>query len=251
MHPARFLILTLAFIALDFRPARAETVAKSVTVAQFDTEDSYDPFADYSEFDEAAAEEEDINFFRNGRFVTIQLIGGYRGFTGTLASIENAGLDYGLALTYFFDLRFALQFSFLTGDHPISFNTPIGGFSGDVNFQDIGFDLKYYVNTQNVTKGLGKFNPYILVGMSEIFRTIQLANTSAFGKDNSTALDLGGGIEIPFFRNQMFYGAQAMFQVVTFPGSTTPIVIENNQYNTGITPNGYTYTLLGILGVNF
>ena len=30
--------------------------------------DAYDPFVDYSEFEEVSEEEADINFFRNGRF---------------------------------------------------------------------------------------------------------------------------------------------------------------------------------------
>ena len=84
-------------------------------LAQFDADDSYDPFADYSEFDSAQEEEEDINFFRNGRFISIGLLLGYRGWTENLASLMSANLNYGVFLTYFFDLRFALQFSFLTG----------------------------------------------------------------------------------------------------------------------------------------
>ena len=51
------------------RPAVAEELhLPGVRVAQFDADDTYDPFADYSEFDEAQEEEADINFFRNGRF---------------------------------------------------------------------------------------------------------------------------------------------------------------------------------------
>ena len=35
-------------------------------------EESFDPFSDYSEFDESSDEEADINFFRNGRFLTVK-----------------------------------------------------------------------------------------------------------------------------------------------------------------------------------
>ncbi|MFN9068010.1 MAG: hypothetical protein ACK5V3_12335, partial [Bdellovibrionales bacterium] len=44
--------------------------------SQVDTEEAYDPFSDYSEFDEASDEEADINFFRNGRFLTVGLAAG-------------------------------------------------------------------------------------------------------------------------------------------------------------------------------
>ncbi len=61
--------------------AHAQSVSKApgVQVAQFDADDTYDPFADYSEFDEAQDEEADINFFRNGRFVYGRLSRLYRG----------------------------------------------------------------------------------------------------------------------------------------------------------------------------
>ena len=34
----------------------------------FSEDDTYDPFADYSEFDASEEEEADIRFFKNGRF---------------------------------------------------------------------------------------------------------------------------------------------------------------------------------------
>jgi hypothetical protein len=222
-----------------------------VKVAQFDADDSYDPFADYSEFDSAQEEEEDINFFRNGRFLSIGLLLGLRGFTDTLGSLVSMNANYGLFLTYFFDLRFALQFSFTTGDHSYGFTSASGiPYSGDLGIQDFGFDIKYYVNTQNVTKGLAKFNPYVLVGFSEIFRTQSVPGTAAYGKDSATGFDLGGGIEWPLMHNQMFWGIQAMYQLVTFPGSSTQIATADG-LPSGITPNGSTYTVFGTLGINF
>src|ERR1035437_7876708 len=65
-------------------------------LAQFDADDTYDPFADYSEFDEAQEEEADINFFRHGRFVTIGFIGGLRGFTQGLGNLYTPAPSFGL-----------------------------------------------------------------------------------------------------------------------------------------------------------
>lgn len=227
------------------------TPSTAVKVAQFDADDSYDPFADYSEFDSAQEEEEDINFFRNGRFLSIGMMLGYRGWTENLASLVSGNLNYGLFLSYFFDLRFALQFSFATGSHTFGFSAPSGNYTGDLGIQNFGFDIKYYINTQNVTKGLAKFNPFILVGLSEIFRTVNVPNTSAYGKDNATGFDLGGGIEWPLMHNKMFWGVQAMYQMVTFPGANSPLQTAVPGEITGITPHGSTYTVLGTLGINF
>lgn len=246
----RLLILVMILTSLLWHPLAMAEVSAPVKVAQVDSDDTYDPFADYSEFDQAQDEEEDINFFKNGRFVTIGLLLGYRGFTETMARLVSPGIEYGLFLNYFFDLRFAIQFSFETGDHPFSIPSAIGNFGGDISFQDFGFNLKYYVNTQNVTKGLAAFNPYVLVGFSEIFRTINAQSTSAFGKDSSTGFNLGGGIEMPLMRNKMFYGFQGMYQLVNFPDSGSPLLVGTN-YNTGIYPHGQTYTINGTIGINF
>jgi hypothetical protein len=221
-------------------------------VAQFDADDTYDPFADYSEFDEAQDEEADINFFRNGRFVTVGFTGGMRGFTGGLGSIYNSAPAFGLYLSYFFDLRFALQFSFLTSDHGFHITSSQSGQkgTGNIGITNFGLDLKYYINTQNVTKGLAKFNPYIIAGFARVDRTTNIEGVAGFGKEGAMAFDLGAGIELPMLRNKMYFGGQAMYQIVNFANENTEIVFDNND-RTGKYPNGDTFTVLGILGVNF
>jgi len=250
------LLLLLFWQNSGFAQDGAVGPSHSVQVAQFDADDSYDPFADYSEFDGAQEEEEDINFFRNGRFLSIGLIAGYRGFTESLGQLVSGSMDYGIFLSYFFDLRFALQFSFLSSDHQFGFNDAGAGgthYSGDMAIQNFGFDLKYYINTQNVTKGLAKFNPFILVGFSYIFRTENVSTTSAFGKDSAPAFDLGGGIEWPLMRNKMFWGLQALYQQVSFSDANTPLrtAADGAGNNAGITPHGSTYSLMATLGINF
>ncbi len=145
-----------------------------IQLAQFDADDTYDPFADYSEFDEAQDEEADINFFRNGRFVTVGFTGGFRGFTEGLGDMYKTSPAFGLYLSYFFDLRFALQFSFLTSDHSFAVSGGSQTGTGNVGITSFGLDLKYYINTQNVTKGLAKFNPYFIGGFARVDRTTNI-----------------------------------------------------------------------------
>jgi hypothetical protein len=243
-----------AFLSLACSvPARGEEVdLPGLRVAQFDADDTYDPFADYSEFDEAQEEEADINFFRNGRFVTIGFTGGYRGFTGGLGSMYKPATAFGLYLSYFFDLRFALQFSFLTSDHTFSVtsNTSNTKATGNVSITAYGIDLKYYINTQNVTKGLAKFNPYFIGGFSRVDRTTTIPDVQGFGKEGAMAFDLGLGIELPMMRNKMYFGGQLMYQMVNFQNENSEVVF-NNSDRTGKYPNGDSWTGLGILGINF
>ncbi len=245
--------MCVGMLALTPR-ARAEenTPPKGIKLAQFDADDSYDPFADYSEFDEAQDEESDINFFRHGRFVTLGFNGGQRGFAfGGLSKMYSPAIDFGLFLSYFFDLRFALQFSYNTSEHNFRIKSNSGNVAtGTVGLSNFALDLKYYVNTQNVTKGLAAINPYIIGGFSRLDRTTHLSGVEGFGKEGAMAFDLGVGIELPMMRNKMFFGAQGMLQIVNFQDANTEVVFSNND-RTGQYPNGDTYTVLGILGVNF
>lgn len=220
-----------------------------VMLAQVD--DSYDPFADYSEFEESVEEEEDLNFFRNGRLLTVGFVGGLRGWTQTLGQIYSSNISFGLFICYFFDLRFALQFGFTVSDHLLS--VAGNGFSpirGNVNASDLGANLKYYFNTQNVTRGLADLNPYIVGGFSQIYRTITVSGNDNFAKDAAFTFNAGAGIEIPMMRNKLFFGLQGLFQYAMFTDENKVILDENDQ-STGVYPAGDSFTAMAILGVNF
>ena len=215
------------------------------------SDDSYDPFADYSEFDEAVDEEEDLNFFRNGRLLTLGFIGGYRGWTQTLGKIYAGNVSFGLFLCYFFDLRFALQFGFLTSDHLMTVSgSSFETIRGNVNMTDITANLKYYFNTQNVTRGLADLNPYVIGGFSQVYRTISVSGEAAYGKDSAFGFNFGAGLEIPMMRNKLFFGAQAVYQYLMFTDENK-IMTDKNSTSTGISPAGDSFLVLGVLGVNF
>lgn len=252
---AGLILLVLGVLAHPV--AQADEVAKKVSIpglryAQLDSEDSYDPFADYSEFDEAQDEEADINFFRNGRFVTLGFTAGMRGFTGGLNKMYTSSATFGAYISYFFDLRFALQFGYLTSDHTFNIKSAssINSGKGNVGVSQFGLDLKYYINTQNVTKGLARFNPYVIGGFASVQRTTSIQGVEGFGKDTATAWNLGAGIELPLMRNKMYFGGQAVYQLVNFADENTEIVFDD-QERTGQFPNGDSWTALAILGVNF
>jgi hypothetical protein len=219
-----------------------------VQIAQDDT---YDPFADYSEFEESMEEEEDINFFRNGRLLTLGFQGGFRGWTQTLSSIYTSNISFGLFACYFFDLRFALQFGFTTSDHVIQVTSPsTTAIRGTVGITDLSFNIKYYFNTQNVTRGLAELNPFILGGFSQVYRTIVVTGNSNFAKDSAFGFNLGGGIELPMMRNKMFFGLQGVFQYLMF-ADENKIILDENDVKTGVSPAGDSFQITGVIGVNF
>ena len=219
-------------------------------------DDSFDPFSDYSEFDEATEEEADINFFRNGRFVSVSFNLGMKGFTDSLATDYTSGAVYGLYLAFFFDLRFAIQFGFSTGDYAFSFQTPSGSSTGgNIGFNTLSLDTKYFFNTQNVTKGLADLNPYLLCGFSDFFKTYTLTNSNTGQVNNQVesawGLDLGVGIEIPMNKKKAFFGFQGVFHYVTFPDSNSPFYLYDYYQNSTLTQAGYQYDIVALVGANF
>lgn len=198
-------------------------VFNSPAWSQYEGDDVYDPFADYSEFEENSQEEADINFFRNGRFFNISLLMGGHLLTAGMAQNVEASPAPGLALTYFFNLQLALQASYTYSQHVLG-PIPTSGspIQGNLGLTSISFDLKYYFNTDNVTRGLADLNPYILGGFSQNSRSISLVDQTVVSKDDGAGLDVGFGIEVPVARKEMFVGAQFTYTYVNFSTENRP-----------------------------
>lgn len=248
-------LLSISMRAHSYSLYSKNSDSQHYLLAQNAEEDAYDPFSDYSEFDEASEEEADIQFFRNGRFLTFGFVGGLKGFTDNLSSIYAGNGTYGIYLSYFYDFRFALQFGFTTGDYNFEFQDDSRNkISGSVSFTFLQLALKYYMNTQNVTKGLAELNPYYIGGISQVYRTYTLS--TAVGslnsvKDTTFGLDLGAGIEIPMLRKKGYFGFQFTFHYVNFPDSNSKVRLEDYGTYSTMAPFGYHYDLLGVLGINF
>lgn len=230
------------------------TVLSLTTAGAQESGDVYDPFVDYSEFDGNSDEEADINFFQNGRQVTLGLDLGYRTFTGNLGSIYDAAPAFGINLTYFFDLRFAMTLSYLTGSHDFRItpqDTNITPVDGSASMDEIGLKVKYYLNTQNMTRGIAKLNPFLIGGFTNISRNIKTDGQTSFNNDKARAISIGAGFEIPVRNDEMFIGAQVNYRLVNFKEENQEIRFDNNTTPTGIVPTGDSLLMQLTLGFNF
>lgn len=220
--------------------------------AQYEGDDVYDPFADYSEFEENSQEEADINFFRNGRFFNIAILMGGRMLTAGMGQHVEPAPSPGLALTYWFNLRLALQFSYVYSQHLLGpvpknvNNASEGVVEGNMSLNSLAFDIKYYFNVNNVTRGLADLNPYILVGFSQNTRNFSLVDQTQVAKDEGAGLDIGAGIEIPVARNEMFVGFQMVYTYVNFATENNPIDVTTPFYLDGDVFNAHF-----VFGFNF
>lgn len=241
----------LSLLLLSATPALAQLSSEgSYLLSQSDPDEAYDPFIDYSEFDEASDEEADLNFFRHGRFFTVGLATGYRGFTGNYASTYTSGPSFGVHLTYFFDFRFAMGFGFMTGDHSVNFRTNLNSYTGNVSFTYLNFDMKYYLNTQNITRGLADLNPYLVGGFSQWYRTYTISGSDLPARDATMGVDLGAGLEIPMMKKKAFFGIQGTYHLVNFADESKTLILGGSEI-LDKPISGDLYDVLFILGVNF
>lgn len=228
-------------------PAGIERLPSQENTTESD-EDAFDPFADFSEFESNPDEQEDINFFKNGRMLTLGFQGGLLNYTGEMAQKYQQSFRYGLFISYFFDLHFALQLNWVVADSPSSFRTVDSNLTGNASLNSLGFGVKYFLNTQNVTKGLADLNPYFVLGMASLSRVVRFNAVSGTLKDNSTGFEGGMGIELPMLRKKMFWGAQLTYHMVNFKDENVPFVYDNKDYGTA---RGDMWSLMGSIGVNF
>lgn len=126
-----------------------------------DNADSYNPFIDYSEFEDSVSEKENILFFQKGRALSLSVFAGYEAVTPTIRQIYGDSPSLiGAAITIFIDLRFALQVS---GAFPRSHYNSL--LNSSPNFSNAGLDFKYYINKQKLTKKVSEIiNPYFIAG---------------------------------------------------------------------------------------
>lgn len=213
--------------------------------------DVYDPFADYGEFDVSSGEEADLNFFRNGRLFTAGVVLGAQGFTDTMSELYNISPAYGFYISYFFDLRFALQLTLLFSSNDFAFEAFQKTISGNSFVSAYGLNLKYFINTQNITRGLAQFNPYLTLGFSQTLLSTKIDSKSTVTNDPpALGAELGLGIEIPIRNGLSYIGFQGTYKLVTFQESEgVEIVIE--QGPTGIVPRGDLWNMVAIFGFNF
>ncbi len=252
-------ICTMLFVITFIMPI-PKTYAQDSTEIEID--ESFDPFADYNEYEQQTEEEEDINFLRNGRYLTLAFIAGYRGFIGGgLAQAYRGNLSYGAEFNYFFNLQLAAGLSYTMGDHNVGFNsytnealtTVSRSYNGTVSIHAIDLHVKYYFNTDNVTKGLADLNPYGVLGTSFNIRSYSLDNVLTDSADEVWGFKFGGGIEIPILRNRSYVGFQGVYRYVQFPDENKRGIDQGGAQPFPIYPrlDGDFFDISVILGLNF
>ena len=118
------------------------------------------PFIEYSDPEGRSEEAEVINFFEYGRSLTLIGYGGYEAMTFNISHLYGDSRNFlGAAISFFFDLNFALQ---------VEVNFPRYHYNSltdsEIKFMSYNLNFKYYLNKQYLVKDISQLNPYIILG---------------------------------------------------------------------------------------
>lgn len=172
-------------------------------------EETYDPFADYNEFSIIKEAEQDINFFNDGRFISLGVWLQNSQPTGNLDQIYGGATGIYVFMTYFFDLRFALQFTLGYQDHIYQVSGNNVSLQSSSSFRNLAIGIKYYVNPDRIIYALSKFNPYLIVGVGLTKEQRGAAGDSLVVSVSHTVYNFITGFELPLPGKKFFLHAQA------------------------------------------
>lgn len=150
------------------------------------------PFSDFVPFEDEYDIDEDERFMYFGRFFGISLGTGIHTYGGNIGRLYNTALPVlDFRLIYFFDFRLAGQLGISNASHAFQANLgPV-----QVGMLRLNGDLKYYFDTKNMGATISVTNPYMVGGLSRVFRSQAFETPGTIEKDNSFELSAGLGME--------------------------------------------------------
>ena len=218
--------------------------------------DAYDPFTDYSEFENPEDEAKDIRFFKKGRFLSIGIYGGMRFFTGTMSRhLDYRVPNFGFFFSYFFNLTSAFQFSSLFSSHPFTLeHQGVPPIQGNFDHYSYSLDFKYYLDKEKLIPFIAFFNPHIILGFTVTRRAAFLFESTGRADRliNGYGFRSGLGLEMNFSK-RFYTGVYGDFNYTTFPDEAESVKLSSGgqKVDTGIFLNGDMFHALIIFGVNF
>ena len=251
-------LVLFPFFAACLFPAVIFLSSGALAEEKTDEMEAYDPFTDYSEFENPEEEDRNIRFFKGERFFSIGFYGGMRFFTGQMVHLLKPGFfNVGAFINYFINLTTSLQFTFLHGSHDFFLKRPdIETLQARFGYHNFGVDIKHHFDKKKLIPFIAFFNPYVFIGCTYTRRPGDLfeADERIRNITGSFGARAGLGIEIHFSK-KFFMGILGDFNYVTFEDEGIPIPAlkkgTDQIVSTGIPLSGDMIHALFMFGAHF
>lgn len=176
------------------------------------------PFTQYGDFNEADEESEAALFFKYGRFFGISVGVGFHGTTGNRALLWQGGFPLvDIRLHYWFDLQLALQLEFYNVSHYYEF----GSEQVDVAMTHFGVDLKYYIDTRNLSAPISFASPYLLIGGGNFSKSESNVQLESVDTDSKFGVSVGAGLEFPISHRNTYFVVEGKVHFINFEDRLT------------------------------
>ena len=196
------------------------------------------PFSDYVPFEDEYDIDEDERFMYFGRFFAISMGTGIHRFSGNMGILYNDAIPvFDFKVVYFFDFRLAGQFGVSTASH--AFDASPSGVV-EVNLLRINADMKYYFDTRNTSATITMANPYVVGGISNVFRTQTFQTKDAIEKDTAFAFSVGAGMEFALKPRKTSLGFEGRLHQIYFKDRYSQLYSESGVPD--MTGNMYSFT---------
>lgn len=181
------------------------------------------PFSEYGEFDTAEDEANDERFFQYGRFFGIGVGAGLTTATGNAGKLYQGGfptIDF--RLDYWFDFQFALQVSVQNSRH--NYNLQPDGLV-DTNLFRILFQVKYYLDTRDLSAPIAFVSPHLIGGGGTYRRTdtktpvnteTGITGQTTTDTVNAFGVNFGAGLELTIKPRKTYLQLEALAHLVQF-----------------------------------
>ncbi len=219
------LVLSSAVVSLSlgevFQQAQAQDPLAANGGSQHDSSENYDyqksPFTDYAEFNQSQDEEADTRFFQFGRFFGLSIGVGLEQVMGNRGLLYQGGFPvFDVKLHYWFDFNFALDMGVFTAYH--FYNTSVASVGGlvNVNILFAGLNLKYYIETKNLSSLISFASPFIEIGGGAYSKTQFYVNTSLTDNNVAAGGSLGAGLEFTLNPHRTFFQLEGKAHLVPY-----------------------------------
>lgn len=236
------ILILLSFLisaSVGAEEPNSSAAGKSQKAAE-DDDYSESAFSGYGEFHQTREEEEDTNFFQNGRFFGVSLGVGFQFVDGNRGALWQGGFPgFDFKVHYWFDFNVAMDLGFSTATHYYDTQT-LGLGHVDVNIFRVGLDVKYYFDTKNMSAPISFANPYILAGGGSYSKTEYTATQEVPDTNTSMGITMGAGLEFVLSQRKTYFEVEGKVHFVTYKDTYTTTFQSSGLSD--LTGNFYTLT---------
>ncbi len=186
------------------------------------------PYLDYGDFDTERDEEKEELFYKYGRFFGVGLGLGYQQAMGNRGLLYEPGFPrIDIKVLYWFDFNWSLILGVGFASHDFVYENV----ANSVRLTSFETQLRYSIDTKNLSDALTFASPYFSLGVGAISKTQNTGTQTQADSDSTISMNFGAGLEFPIAHKKSYLLLDGRYYTQSFVDSA-----ETEAYSR-VTPN--------------